>query len=328
VFDTVYKPNRAHGLSEYEAMIEAAYGAHDSTIDFSRHGSQTLWVRKLTPFVNSQLQGPEKAYRAMIEPLIREVLTVQDKEAQRNAIIALGKATAVMGALGVGWAALHHDNEIYQDVSPTMRATHFVTTAGGKLFVIPKPFELSLGFTAGELAYQRLKKDDPRAAEQFVKALTETLLPSFPVLSNPAIKVSLELMSNYSSFTGRAIVPDRLQRLPKELQYTDRTSDLAKAISRVIPVSPIKVDHAIGGYFGLNGRDLMALSQGIEEDAPAKSWEDRVFFRRFLKDPTNSSDVTSKFWDFMSQTTGKYNQANNGFMALVGRRSPEGAPRE
>ena len=70
----------------------------------------------------------------------------------------------------------------------------------------------------------------------------------------------------------------------------------------------MKVDYAIGSQFGTWGRDIMALSQGVDENAPTANWDDRVFFLRFLKDPTRISDITTRFWGYMGQTTGTYNQ--------------------
>jgi hypothetical protein len=250
IFDTVYKEKQRQGLSEYEAMIEAAYQAQD-ILDFSRWGSKTLAVRALTPFVNAHIQGLDKARRTLFEPLWREAITTGDAEAKRNAVASLTKVFAVGGALGAAWAALHHADDIYQDAKAEMKGTHFVTTIGGKIFVIPKPFELSIGFTAGEFAYQQLVKDDPRAAAQFAEAAYEVLMPPVPVFANPLIKTSYELKSNYSTFTGRAIVPDRLQRLDTAYQYTDRTSSFAKALGATIGVSPIKVEYAAGSFFAV-----------------------------------------------------------------------------
>lgn len=249
VFDTVYKAKRREGLSEYEAMIEAAYSAQD-VLDFSRWGSKTLYMRRLTPFVNSWAQGMDKAKRTMLDPLIKEAIFATDPAAKRNAIASVTKAVGLGAALGAAWAAGHYDDEIYQDAKPELKGTHFVTSIGGKVFVIPKPFELSLGFTAGEFAFQRLMKDDPRAAQQFAEAAWEVLMPPVPIFSNPLIKTTSEVASNHSFFTGRDIVPDRLQRLATEQQYTDRTSSLAKNIGKAIGVSPIKVEYSADGFFG------------------------------------------------------------------------------
>jgi hypothetical protein len=40
---------------------------------------------------------------------------------------------------------------------------------GNKIIVMPKPFELGIGFTAGEYAFQRLMADDPRAGGSLSK---------------------------------------------------------------------------------------------------------------------------------------------------------------
>jgi hypothetical protein len=205
--------------------------------------------------------------------------------------------------------------------------THFVTSVGGKLVVVPKPFELSIGFTAGEYAYRRLMQQDARAAGQFAEAAWNVLQPPAPIFDNPLIKTTYELgtgASTYPSFFGgRQIVPDTLKGLIPAEQYTDRTSNMAKQIGKLIGVSPMKVDHAIGGYFGLWGRDAMSLSNALEEDRPAGNWTDHVFLRRFIKDPTLSSDVTGKFWNFMARSTGQFNQAVNTYDELIKRRSPQ-----
>jgi hypothetical protein len=57
------------GVSDYEAMVEAAYQATD-LLDFSRHGSRTDAVRRYVPFINAHFQGLDKAYRTMVQPLL------------------------------------------------------------------------------------------------------------------------------------------------------------------------------------------------------------------------------------------------------------------
>jgi hypothetical protein len=312
VFATVFNQKRKQGLSEYESMVEAAYQAQD-VLDFSRWGSKTLAIRALTPFVNAWMQGMDKARRTLIEPLYREMVFASDVDARRNAYLSLGKVFGAGGVLGAAWAAIHSSDEIYQDASPELKGTHFLTSIGGKVLVIPKPFELSVGFTAGEFAFQKLMKDDPRAAEQFIKAAHEVMTPPRPFIDNPLIKTSIELGTGKalypSIFSPRDIVPGQMQRLAPEQQFNERTSALAKQLGKSIGVSPLKVEHAIGGFFGTWGRDIMVMSGGMDERAPARDWEDRAFIRRYIKDPTRTSDVTTKFWDYMGPSTGKFNQA-------------------
>lgn len=320
VFGKVFEAKKIEGLSDYEAMVEAAFQATD-LLDFSRHGSRTDAVRRYIPFLNAHFQGLDKAYRTMVQPLLDraqgdQVLTA-DKPAFRNALMSWTKVFGVGGVLGAGWAALNAGSEAYRDASPQLKGTHVVIPFGNKVILVPKPFELSLGFTAGEYAYQQLAQNDPRAASQFMKAAWDVLAPPNPFTDIPIIRTPIELSTGKSLFTGRDIVPDTNARRTPAEQYTDRTSALAKYIGRLIGVSPIKVDYAVGAAFGTWGRDAMALSQGVDQDTPAANWDDAVFFRRFIKDPTRTSDVTTKFWDLMAQSTGKYNQNVASYDNLV-----------
>lgn len=331
IFETVYRQKRAQGLSEYESMFEAAWQAQD-IIDFSRRGSKTMWIVAATPFFNATMQGLDKARRVLFEPIFHRIrdrgfVLETDREQFRNALLSWGKMLGVGSVLGAAWAAVHQDDPIYRNANAERLGSHFITSIGGKQIEIPKPFELGLGFTAGEYAYKRLMQEDPRAAHQFAEAAWEVLLPPKPIFDNPLIKTTAELaagVSFYPSlFNPRQIVPDTLKRLPANQQYTDRTTAAAKALGAAIGVSPIKVDYAIGSYFGLWGRDLMAMSSGVDQDAPERSWTDMALVRRFVKDPTRSSDVTNRFWDYMGATTGKYNQAVAAHSELINRKSQE-----
>lgn len=320
VFGKVFEAKKLEGLSDYEAMIEAAFQATD-LLDFSRHGSRTEAVRRYVPFINAHLQGLDKAYRTMVQPVLDRLrgdqVLATDTPAFRNALASWGKVFGAGAVLGAGWAALNAGSEAYRDVSPQLKGTHLVIPVGGKVLLVPKPFELSLGFTAGEYAFQRFAQDDPRAATQFAQAAWDVLAPPNPLTDIPIIRTPIELATGKSLFTGRDIVPDTIARRTPAEQYTDRTSALAKYIGRMIRVSPIKVDYAVGAAFGTWGRDAMALSQGVDQDAPAANWDDAVFFRRFIKDPTRTSDVTTKFWDLMGQSSGKYNQDVASYDNLV-----------
>lgn len=317
IFAKVYAQKIRQGLSEYEAMIEAAFQAQD-LLDFGRHGSHTMAIRNMVPFLNATMQGLDKASRTMIEPVLRAIsggnAMVQDTAEFRNALLAWTKAGALGSAVGAMWAAVNWDKDSYRNASPQLKGTHLIVPWGNQIIVVPKPFELGLGFTAGEYAYQQMMQNDPRAARMFAEAAWEVMTPhgGLPVIT-PAIELSL----GKSLYTGRDIVPDTLKGLPPEMQYTDRTSELSKWLGKQLGVSPLKVEYGIGANFGTWGRNVAALTQGLDEDAPAAQFADAAFFRRFIKDPTRSSDVTVRFWDFMSKSTGKFNQANAAYDALV-----------
>lgn len=328
IFGKVYETKIAQGLAPYEAMVEAAFQAQD-LLDFSRHGSRTIAIRNLLPFLNAHIQGLDKARRTVVDPIVNrlkgdQVFTKETGEFQ-NALNVMLKAGALGGGLGAVWAAVMWEHEAYRDASPYFKGTHLVVPFGNKMFVLPKPFELGIGFTAGEYAFARLMKDDARAGRQFMEAAWQTLQPPNPISDIPLVSTATELALGKSLFTGKDIVPGQLQRLPAEMQFTDRTSAIAKWLGSVTGLSPMKIEYGIGAEFGNWGRDVMALSQGVDQDTPALAWDDAIFLRRLIKDPTRSSDITTKFWDYMGQTTGRFNQDVAAYDSLVKGYQDEGA---
>jgi len=217
---------------------------------------------KLIPFLNAHLQGLDKAWRTIGQPIVDAMrghqVFADDPSKLNNAIFAAVKAVGVFGVFGAMWAAIFGDNRGYRNSTPYAKGTHLIVPVGSRQLWIPKPFELSLGFTAGEYAFQRLAQDDPRAASMFASAAWQILEPPSDI---PLLKTGYELAANYNLFAGRPIVPQNLQRLTPAEQYNEHTSSLSKMLGNAIGVSPVKVDYAIGSLFGNWGRDIMTLSQ-------------------------------------------------------------------
>ncbi|MDT2024547.1 LPD38 domain-containing protein [Methylocella sp. CPCC 101449] len=341
VYDRVYSRELAAGRSPAEALIAAAWEATD-TMDFSRHGSKmNVWTR-LVPFFRASIVGLDKASRTMVAPLLRaatgDINTVQDQQALRNAALAWIKAGVVYQAMGFLWAWMFGDRDAYRDADATLKATHLVLPLGaGKVAVVPKPFEVGLGFNLGEEAYARFVQNDPRAVDRLTEALSEQLLqpfnPARMLMGVPGVKTAYELALNRNAFTGRDIVPQPMKNIPKNEQYMDQTSPIAKAIARGVNatagafsekgvISPLQVDHIAGSMFGLYGRDLMAASKMVEskiDEAATPGWEDTVAARRFVKSEMTARDTTRKFWDVAAMQTGEYAGAKTHYEALVAR---------
>lgn len=318
VFAKVFEQKQAMGLSPYEAAIEAAYQATDM-LDFGRHGSKTIMLRRLIPFFNAHLQGLDKARRTILEPLYRlsvgDVVTSAEKDAVNNAMWSLGKLAGLGTALGAVYAAIVWDREEYRDANSEMKGSHLIIPWGHKIITIPKPFELGLGFTAGEYAYAALAGHDPRAAGQFMDAASGVLMPPNPITANPLIKTTFELGLNRSLFTGRDIVPERIRDNVPSMQYTTNTSPLAKELGKLTGLSPMKIDYAIGSFFGMWGKDIQSASNWFADadEKPATLFEDTVFMRRFLKDPNRSGEMTQRFYQFAAQKGGEFAQALGTF---------------
>lgn len=328
-FGVVYKQKIDQGLSSYEAAFEAAHQATD-LMDFDRYGSKMLLARRFIPFLAAHLQSMDRDYRKAIQPVLRHffggpVFTDETGALKRAGPYALNRALwlalkfgPAAAAFGYAWGALNGNNDGYRNALPAVKATNVVVAFGGYYFLIPKPYEMSLGFSLGEAAYAAHAQSDPRSAEMMMQALQQALLPPYEI---PFLKTMYELETNTNTFTNRPIVPDRLQKLPTQMQFTENTSALAKmlsnAVSPIADISPIKMDYAVGGLFGSWGRDIATLSKAVDPDAPAARWDEAVFLRRLLKDETRYSDVGKRFWDQIGQSNGAFVSASKGVAELL-----------
>jgi len=311
--DAAFRENKRMGLSDYEAMISAVRAASD-LLDFGRYGSHMHAVRAITPFMNAFIQSLDKADRTMRRPITRwlmgEQTFVKDAKELNTALTAWAKLGVTGFGMGVLWAAIFGEKDAYKDMGAQGKAANFVIPVGNdKVFLLPKPWELAMGFTAGEYAYASLMKDDPRAGQEFAKAAWESLKPPIPIWSNPMIKTTAETVMNYNTFSGGPIVPERLESLEKEYQYRANTSVIAKKLGKTFGMSPVKIDYMISGYLGYWGKDLTMMTNGNESNDPTQNLMDWALLRSGLKDPAMMSDARQKFWKHMGRTTGDFSQA-------------------
>ncbi len=328
IFEIVYNQKRKQGLSEYEAGFEAAHRSTD-IMDFSRNGDRMEWVRRNVPFLNPAIQGSERyLFRGMVEPFFRKTLTIQDKEALNRAYYTWLMSAGGGIAGGMGYAALNWEKDAYRDANPDIKGTHVVVPmTNGEVGVIPKPFELGVGFTAGEYAYAMWVQHDPRAAAQFGEAVRQSLAPPNPVTNLPLVTPGIEIATNHSFFRGGPIVPDQVANAAyPELEYNDKTSSLAKYMGKVMGWSPMKIDYAMGSLFGSNGRDLMSATSMVDRDTPTQALDDTVFVRRFLKNAERISGRTKEFWELMAAKTGKYANDQDAYRKLVKEAVLRGQP--
>lgn len=325
VFGKVYKQKLREGLSPYEAGWEAAQQA-DDIMDFSRNGDRMDLVRRLVPFLNANIQGQDRyTFRQLIEPFLKKagmqggMVTTRDREDLTRAVYAWTMAGAGGMAFGAAWAAINWEKESYRDASPEVKGTHvLIPIPDGGTIVMPKPFELGIGFTAGEYAYASWIEKDPRAAKQFSEAIRQSMAPPDPVRNTPLVTPTVELMTNYSFFRKGPIVPDAVSNPTNpELEYTERTTSGARWLGNALGWSPIKIDYAMGSVFGTNGRDLMSITTLTDKDSPTASLDDTMFIRRFLKNDERISGRAKQFWELMGAKNGTYANDAEGYRKLV-----------
>lgn len=308
----------ADGLSEYDASVEAAYIATDY-IDFGLNGSKMLHVRRLIPFLNAQLQGLYKMYRTLggdevarrkglgfaLSAYFKNInnlpLSRLEQQQLRTGRAAWLKMMA-LGLIGAAIWALFKDDPDYQEAGEYLRTTGWVIPTGdGKIFYIPKPFELAIVSNAVERGLE-FATGDSTAIDRFKRGLAMTLVPP---TAPPAIQSVVEVAANFDFFTGREITPKYMQALAPQLQYDNYTSSIAKWIGGATGQSPLVVDHIMSGLGASAYRDISTMLNAADPTRPMPDETEWPILRRFVRDVRRGSASAQDFWAQASNTNGK-----------------------
>lgn len=322
LFKKSYERAKRDGLSDWEAAVEASYTATDY-MDFGLNGSRMTAARRLIPFLNAQLQGLYKMMRVLggdevrqrkglnfaLRAYFKNINNLDLSRTEKQALQTGRKAWVKMAGLGLISAALQfifEDDPDYQDASEYMRTTGWVIPMGdGRIFYIPKPFELALLANFTERAIESAS-GDPEAKNRFLRGLAMTLTPP---TSPPAIQIAVEQTANFDFFGGREIVPDYMRGLEPELQYNNYTSELAKQIGAATGMSPMRVDHVLSGLGASAYRDISSTYNSFDPDRPLMDATDVPIVRRFVRDARRGATSSQDFWKYASTVDGLLRRA-------------------
>ena len=236
------------GLTPEEAAM--AYRTH--TADFAAGGTFTKALNDMIPFLNPATQASaEFGGLARRRPL------------QTGAGIGAIAAATIL-------SEIHNrsiDQEDWRDTSRYLRdhgiglLSDQAPQGEGKRGLAYFPVRGAPGAIIPLVreAMGRMYGDDPRTWQSLAKEVFGSLSPVEPEMGGlgsfvpPIPKLAFELASNYDMFRGAPIVPTALQSLPPTEQYTDRTSQTARALARSdIPgfsgQSPAKIDYLIRSF--------------------------------------------------------------------------------
>lgn len=174
--------------------------------------------------------------------------------------------------------------------------------------LIPKPQEWGVLFGSGiEAALNKMMDDDPRAMKQWAGRVAENVTPN---IIPTAIVPIIEAVTDYDFWHNRSLTPQRLKNLPSEQQYTNNTSELAKALgdtwgAKYFKLSPIKIDRFVTGYFASAGRFIASMLnepinaiRGTSRLAEqSKYWYEQPFVGSFLRQDGQDSETVNRFYD-------------------------------
>jgi hypothetical protein len=78
------------------------------------------------------------------------------------------------------------------------------------------------------------------------------------------VKPGFEVFTNKNFLTGAPIESMRLRNMETADRYTESTTELAKAMSRALPIlSPVQIEHIVRGYLGIAPIAAAAMINGV-----------------------------------------------------------------
>ena len=218
------------------------------TVDFSAGGSVGQAVNQAVPFFNAQIQGTRLTLRTFKNKPKRTVI---------RGVMGLTSLT-----LALWW--LNKDEDWYTDMPYWERFTYWNIDDGKHIWQIPRGFEWGTIFTAvPEAIWDAMYRQDPEAIKEvFAQSFDQVNPVALPVLPD----VVLEQYANERFFTESPIVPLGELNDPPGDQRGPYTSKLAGILGDMFPnqASPRRIDHAIRGFFGGLGPDILdTLGLGV-----------------------------------------------------------------
>ena len=250
-----YESYLQQGMSEMEATHMSL-----ESMNFTRRGiSPTIhMLNTLNPFINSQIQGVNTLVKALRGNMpMNEKLQIRDKIIKRGMLVAVGTML---------YSAAMQDDETYKNALPEQKYNNWFVPFPGvdEKVRVPLPFEAGLLFkVVPESLVNYMYGHDKEAAAGMRMAMTK-MIPGLETEGIPQIlKPSIEAKLGKSFYTGRDIESRHEQTLVPGMRVRDTTSGFAAELGGALNVSPIIIDHLIGGYTGQLGLAVTQMASSL-----------------------------------------------------------------
>ena len=302
--NAVYQDTLKRTGNEAEAVYQAL-----SVINYGRRGRNPS-IRAITasvPFLNARIQGLDKLYQAGTGQ------AGAFKDRRKNFARFVFRAGLMVGLTGLYYALVSDDDE-YKNANPEVVDNYYILPVKdgdpakgekGLAIRIPIPFEVGLLFkTIPERIMRRYYDVDvARDTEQSLKRAVTSTLAFNPVPQ--AVLPIAEVIANYDTFTGRAIIPPYMdERMAAEYQARFGTNEFARILGEATGISPIKIDHLMNGYLGTIGTYTLDAVDHVMRDAdrmyPEREPYEYPFVRRFFAD-SNQPGLQTQYYDLYKE---------------------------
>lgn len=272
---------------------ESAFAAREITLDFSRIGAITKTLNATIAFWNAQVQGMDK--------MVRE-FRKDPKGLSLKALLAITVPTIAL-------YAYNRKNKRYKELPQWQKDLFWVVPVGekGPIIRIPKPFEMGIIFgTFPERVLQYIDTKDPAAFDRIWANLTQSVLPSAPLVGWTAYGPWIENITNYSFFKDRPIESRKQREVLPEARYNYYTPAAMRWLGRYtakVGMSPLQLENLIQGYFGGLGTLAMtapdlAMKTAGKAQMPLQAVDIPLIKGFLVRDPYGfSSASVGKFFD-------------------------------
>lgn len=266
------------------ALERAAFEGRD-IMDFSRTGSGVQITQGVVPFLNSTIQGLDKTMRAF-----------RDRPLQTTAKAIMTGTVPTLLAYGLRKTMASDDQEQAIKNSPDwLRDTHLLMPSlvdNEEIWAMPKYYDISYPFmTAVEKALEQIEEEGQVDPMDIILDMMKYYAGNVP-LENPIISGVYGLYSNHDRFTGREIVPQRMQDWRPEDQTDVYTSAFADKMGEILGASPKMIDYAIQQFGGSMSQTPLAIGDvlaGKEQIRPESRQFDWNPFTRNIVRSTRAS---------------------------------------
>jgi hypothetical protein len=307
IYKNEYAAAKAKGMSEAHAVNYAVHKARES-INFAVHGnSPTLnALRHSIPFMAAAITSLDTVYRAAFG----YGKNPAEKAAAQKIFVT---RAAMMAAMCTAYAMAYQNDDDYKRLPDYVKDNNWLIPnpfgEGHSFIKIPVPFEVGFLFKTIPEAAVRYGYGTSTGRE-VIASYAHGLANNLPGGSIPpvslipqAAKPILEILTNYSFFTGRPIEGMGDLGVPVAARG-EHASSVAKILSSAgldkISLSPAKIDYLIQAYTAelgtfTAGMASQAMDAARGKTTPAKNIEELPFNKAFMTNPNTSKAVADFF---------------------------------
>jgi hypothetical protein len=303
IYENAIKELEAEGYDRETAEDLAAVRSHQY-MPYQQMGmSRSLaYLRRMMPFVNPPIQGMARDIAAARG----RISGVSKAEGKKLLVYRLSKYLMFTAM----YAAFMSGDDEYENQSEEQQNNNFFI--GGLRMPVPqelRPLKVAAerGTRAWVLNAPKADIEDADVAAAVLRKTWELVAGFAPIPS--AVRPLAENYTNFDIFSGLPVVSAGQQRKEPYLQYTEKTSEIAKLVGAQLNYSPIKIDKLLKGYFGYLGQTLGQVSNYFAGDRPAPTANDIIFVGSMLENQRATGN-RGDFYDLYDKVVTAKTSAN------------------